>query len=152
MNTQKWATHLATLGPVGLLPFAPGTYGSLVAALAAPFCFMPLPMWARIVVLALVLVVGTWAASHAEKELGQKDPGSVIIDEVLGQWITFLPFAALNWWQILAGFVLFRAFDILKPAPVKQAETAFAGGLGVMIDDGVAGLYAMGGLWLVTLI
>ena len=152
MDTQKIAAYMATLGPAGLMPKAPGTWGSAVSALAAPFLFMPLSMGGRIAVLLLILAVGTWAASQAEDYFGRKDPGCVVIDELLGQWLTYLPFAALGWWQILAGFAAFRFFDILKPVPVKQAENAFKGGFGVMIDDAVAGVYAMGILWLVTLL
>ncbi len=137
------ATALATLGPVGHFPKAPGTWGSLAAAVAAPWLFLPLSLPARLAVLALVFVVGVWACSRAERIMGRKDPGCVIIDELFGQWLTLILFAAMPIWYLALGFVLFRVFDILKPWPVKWAETAFPGGLGVMIDDGVAGLYAL---------
>lgn len=137
------ACQMATLGPAGRMKYAPGTWGSAVAALTAPFLFMPLPMVGRLIVLALILAIGTWCASRTEKVLCCKDPGCVVIDELLGQWVALLPFAALNWIEIGLAFVFFRAFDILKPWPIKRAETAFPGGLGVMIDDVVAGLFAM---------
>ncbi|MCL1939994.1 MAG: phosphatidylglycerophosphatase A [Desulfovibrionaceae bacterium] len=140
-----WDTLLlnyARVWPAGLSPVAPGTCGSLVAIVLAPFIFMPLPLWGRVLVLLFVLVTGTIASSRAEKILGRKDPSEAVIDEVLGQWITILPFAALLWWEYAAAFVLFRLFDITKPWPIWRLED-IEGGLGVMIDDVAAGIYAL---------
>lgn len=145
---DKLATALATLGPIGHFPKAPGTWGSLASIVAAPWLFLPLPLAGRVLVLAAVLAVGVWACGRAEDVMGKKDPGCVIIDELFGQWLTILFFAAMPIWYLPIAFILFRVFDIFKPWPVKWAETAFPGGLGVMIDDGVAGLYAMGCLHL----
>lgn len=136
-------TALATLGPIGHFPKAPGTWGSLAAVVAAPWLFLPLPLWGRLAALAAVFAVGVWACGVAERTMGRKDPGCVIIDELFGQWLTLLFFSAMPIWYLGLAFVLFRVFDILKPWPVKWAETAFPGGLGVMADDGVAGLYAL---------
>lgn len=141
-------TKVATLGPVGFLPKAPGTWGSAAAVITAPFLFLPLPIPVRIIVLGLLFYFGALACSAAEKDLGQKDPGCVVIDEVLGQWVTFLPFAGLVSWQVLAGFILFRIFDIYKPWPVRASENWLKSGYGVMIDDLFAGVYAMLALWL----
>ena len=146
---DRIAVQTATLGPIGHLPKAPGTWGSLAASVAAPWLFLPLPLTGRLITLAVILAVGTWASSRAEKVLAAKDPGCVIIDELLGQWFTFLPFFAFPIWVLPLGFVLFRVFDILKPWPVKLAEDSFPGGFGVMIDDLVAGGYA---IILITLI
>lgn len=148
---DKFAVALATLGPVGNFPKAPGTWGSLASIVAAPWLFLSFPLWGRIIILIGVLIIGTWACSRAENVLGTKDPGCVIIDELFGQWLTLLFFSSMPIWYLLLAFALFRFFDILKPWPIKQAETAFPGGLGVMIDDGVAGLFAMGALHLVHL-
>lgn len=126
----------------GRSPYAPGTCGSLVAILLAPFLFMPLPLWGRILVLLFVLISGTIAAGRAETLLGKKDPSEVVIDEVLGQWITILPFASLGFIEYALAFALFRLFDITKPWPVKRLE-AIGGGLGIMIDDAAAGIYAL---------
>lgn len=145
---DTFATALATLGPIGHFPKAPGTWGSLASVVAAPWLFLALPIWGRIVALAAILVVGIWACSRAEAIMGKKDPGCVIIDELFGQWLALLFFGAMPIWYLVAGFALFRFFDILKPWPVKWAENTFPGGLGVMLDDGVAGLYAMGCLHL----
>jgi phosphatidylglycerophosphatase A len=144
-------TALATLGPIGHFPKAPGTWGSLAAIVAAPWLFLPLPLWGRLAVLAAVFAVGIWACAVAERTMGRKDPGCVIIDELFGQWLTLLFFVSLPIWFLALGFALFRFFDILKPWPVKWAETAFPGGLGVMADDGVAGLYALACLHLIAL-
>ncbi len=136
-------TFLATLGPVGLSPWAPGTMGSLVAVVFAPFVYLPFSFPVRTLILAGIFLLGSLCASQAEKELGQKDPGCVVIDELLGQWIVFLPWAELHWYELLAGFVLFRLFDILKPRPVSDAENWLPAGWGVMLDDVIAGLYGL---------
>lgn len=153
MNTtgpiDKFATALATLGPIGHFPKAPGTWGSLASVVAAPWLFLPFALWARVGILIGVLIIGTWACSRAENVIGEKDPGCVIIDELFGQWLTLLFFTAMPIWYLAIAFVLFRLFDIFKPWPVKWAEDTFPGGLGVMLDDGVAGLYALGILHLI---
>ena len=148
---DRAALAIATLGPVGRLPVAPGTWGSAVALLLAPWVFIPLPLPWRLGVLALILVVGAWAAARAEVILGEEDPGCVVVDELLGQWTAFAPFHVFTgfsgWtastpWELLALFALFRLFDILKPWPIRAVEKSVPGGLGVMLDDLVAGLLA----------
>ena len=140
--SDKILLAYARVGFAGRSPKAPGTCGSLVAIVLAPFIFMPLPFWGRVLILLFVLITGTIASSRAETLLQKKDPSEVVIDEVLGQWITCLPFVALAFWEYLAAFALFRLFDITKPWPVKQLEE-IGGGLGIMIDDVAAGIYAM---------
>lgn len=156
------ALAIATCG-VGYLPVAPGTFGSAVGvglyllfnALGARFvtayglqhAWSPAMLESLrtssllLIVIALTLV-GIWAASRAERLMGRKDPGAVVIDEVAGQLITFLfmPFNA-GLWAIVAGFLAFRAFDIWKPYPIRRLE-ALESGLGVMADDLLAGAYA----------
>ena len=149
---DTFASALATLGPIGHFPKAPGTWGSLAAAIAAPWLFLSMPLWWRILVLIAILAAGTWACGRAEKVYEKKDPGCIVVDELFGQWLTLLFFPGLSVWYLGLGFVLFRLFDIFKPWPVKWTETAFPGGLGVMIDDGVAGLYALGCLHLIAAI
>ena len=141
--TDVSALHFCRVGPAGLSPVAPGTAGSAVAAVAAPWVFQPLPMWGRVAALIVIFAAGGLAASRVERLTGKKDPGQVVIDEVLGQWITYLPFAVLSWWMLAAGFFLFRFFDIVKPWPVRASEKWLPGGFGVMIDDALAGVYAM---------
>lgn len=140
---DRFALAFSRVEPAGLSPRAPGTCGSAVAIVLAPFIFMPLPFVWRGVVLVALFVVGGLAASRAEVLLGEKDPGSVVIDEVLGQWLTCLPFAALSWWEFVLAFALFRLFDISKPWPVKASEDWMPGGFGIMLDDVFAGLYAL---------
>ena len=126
----------------GLSPVMPGTCGSAVAAALAPFIFMPLGFVARSALLVLIFILGSLAATKAEKLLGQTDPGQVVIDELLGQWLAYLPFSVLAPWEYVAGFILFRIFDIFKPWPVKTFEK-LPTGWGIMADDAVAGVYAM---------
>jgi phosphatidylglycerophosphatase A len=148
---DRAALAIATLGPVGRLPLAPGTWGSAVALLLAPWIFIPLPLPWRLGVLALILVGGAWAAARAEVILGEEDPGCVVVDELLGQWTAFAPFhifsgfsgwTAATPWELLTLFGLFRLFDILKPWPIRAVEKSVPGGLGVMLDDLLAGLFA----------
>ncbi len=145
-TTDRIATACATLGPVGNLPKGPGTWGSAAAVIAAPFLFLPYSPVARCAILAVLFVFGAWASGRAERVLGRKDPGCVVIDEVLGQWITYLPFSIMTSWQILAGFAFFRLFDIAKPFPIRRAERWLPGGWGVMLDDALAGVYAAAAL------
>jgi len=141
-KSDRLALLVSGLGPIGRMPGARGTWGSAAAVLIAPLCFLPLPFFARLAVLAIVFYVGAKAADRTEIILGVKDPGHVVIDELVGQWLTFLPLAAPTTFELVAGFFLFRAFDILKPPPVRASENWLPGGMGVMIDDVLAGIYA----------
>ncbi|GAB6058246.1 phosphatidylglycerophosphatase A family protein [Desulfonatronum parangueonense] len=149
---DRTASIIATLGPFGLLPRMPGTWGSLAAILAAPWLFMPLSFSMRVLVLLFILLVGTWAASRSERIFGRKDPGCVVVDELLGQWLTLLPFAVLSPLQLAAGFVFFRIFDIIKPWPIRYVDRHVPGGFGVMLDDGIAAIPAAAALWLLILL
>ncbi|QLA17005.1 phosphatidylglycerophosphatase A family protein [Desulfolutivibrio sulfoxidireducens] len=136
---DRIALFLATLGPVGRFPRAPGTAGSAVALLAAPFLFLPLGPWGRLAILAALFAAGFWAATRAERILGRPDPGCVVIDEVLGQWMALLPLSSPDPWAILAGFALFRILDMTKPPPIRQSESWLPRGGGIMLDDALAG-------------
>jgi phosphatidylglycerophosphatase A len=104
--------------------------------------------WTALPVSVVLALVGVWAASRASEFSAKKDPQFVVIDEVSGQHLTlFLSLALLNWKYLLLGFILFRVFDIWKPFPARQAES-LPGGLGIMADDWVAGIYAALGLWI----
>jgi phosphatidylglycerophosphatase A len=154
-RSDKAVLAFCRLGAAGLAPRAPGTWGSAVACLLAPFLFLPLsPGW-RVPVLALIFVAGSLAATRAERLLGRKDPPEVVIDELLGVWITLLPFEKPGVGLIAAAFVLFRLFDIFKPWPVRASENWLPDGFGIMLDDALAALWALlclGGLRLVNVV
>jgi len=129
--------------PAGLSPWAPGTMGSIVAIILAPFIFLPLSLPWKILCLGLLFVLGSLACSRAEKLLTKKDPGELVLDEVLGQWLTILPYSDLRWWELGLALIFFRFFDILKPWPIRASEDWLPGGFGIMLDDVLAGLCAM---------
>lgn len=131
------------LGFAGLAPKAPGTWGTALACLLAPFLFIPFDLPARILILIILFFAGGFAATRAEKILGEKDPGQVVIDELVGVWLVLAPFPKPGFWMILAAFMLFRIFDIAKPWPVKASENWLPDGFGVMIDDVLAGFWAL---------
>ena len=141
-NTKIWV-NLATLGPIGHLPKAPGTWGSLVATILAPFLFIPLTMPAKIFVLLTIFFAGAYASGQAEKFYHNTDPGCVVVDELLGQWVTFLFLTKSTWLMLMIGFFLFRGFDIFKPFPIRASERWLKNGFGIMIDDTLAGGYAL---------
>ncbi len=134
---KTFLRHIATLGPVGHIPGAPGTYGTLVALFIFAF-WTPSGIGAAIIFLAS-LVAGTAAAGEAERSFNEKDSGRIVIDEFAGYAasVVFLP-PALPYY--IAAFFLFRFFDILKPPPIRNIERLFSGGKGVMADDVAAGV------------
>ena len=157
-----FALAVSTCG-VGYLPLAPGTWGSLVGV-ALYLLFWSLservlfanatrptlleigtPQMAfMLTAIFLLSMAGIWAASRVERLSQRKDPSIVVIDEVAGQMIALLPgpFFVHTWWSIISAFVLFRAFDIWKPYPIRRLE-ALESGLGIMADDILAGVYAL---------
>jgi len=132
---------IATGAYSGYLPKAPGTWGSMVGV-ALWFWLRSLPLAPYLCVVAGILIIGTIAAGAAEKIVDHGDPGLVVIDEIVGQLIALAAVPAEPLWVIL-GFVFFRIFDILKPFPVGWLDGHIHGGLGIMLDDVVAGLYAL---------
>lgn len=134
------ALFIASFAYVGFFPIAPGTAGSLAAlALFAFVRWIGLPAFELAMILA-VLIVGIWAANGAERALGRKDPGPVVIDEVLGMLIT-LALLPVSLGGVLLGFLLFRLFDVVKPYPAGRLEH-LPGGYGIMLDDAMAGVYS----------
>jgi len=134
------AKGLATVFGAGFFPVAPGTFASLLAALGFRFAFSGLAPIAYASLVCGIILLGTWASSRTARLVGQKDPRRVVIDEVAGQLVA-LAAAPAEWPWVVAGFVLFRFFDILKPFPIRRLE-ALPGGWGIMADDVLAGLYA----------
>ena len=130
---------VASAGGIGFVPFAPGTFGSIPGVVLALAMRATGPWWAEGVLVVLLFAAGVWAATAAETHFGRIDPGPVVIDEVVGMLITTL-FLPLSWTGWLAGFLVFRACDIVKPFPAGRAER-LPGGFGVMCDDVLAGVW-----------
>ena len=156
MSVQGPSSLLATWFGVGLSPVAPGTIGSVVG-----LCFITpilqitiLYQWALWIGLTIIAI---WSADRMGSQCGVPDHPAIVIDEVVGQWLvvliplTVLPFEPRILVLILGGLVLFRIYDIVKPWPVDWVEGQFAGSLGVVMDDLVAGLMAGGCLTLALL-
>ena len=133
------ALVVATACGAGYSPWAPGTVGSALALLIV--WVVPFSRAGLLVFFVAVTLAGTWAAHRAERRLGVKDPGVIVIDEVAGMTLSILPFP-LTPPVLIVGFVLFRLFDIMKPFPAGASQRA-TGGIGVMVDDLIAGLYAL---------
>lgn len=140
-----WASLTATVFGLGNLRPGPGTWGSLAATLTWFVLSHGIAHKLQPAVLGcfilLVVMAGIPAATVLARSSGLKDPQQVVIDEVAGQWITLL-LAPVSWKTLLAGFILFRGFDILKPPPVRQLER-LPGGTGIVLDDVAAGIYAL---------
>jgi len=149
MNTNRVAVLVATWFGCGYSPVAPGTAGSL-AALAIGIVLHEWCGWVGwqfAVLAAVVSPAAVWAAGETARIKQLKDPQIVVIDEVLGQWITMAGAGALHWKSYLAALALFRLFDVWKPPPVRQLE-ALPGGVGINADDVMAGVYGAAVLWM----
>ena len=136
------AGWIATALGAGLAPKAPGTAGSAVALLPWWFLLRGLPPRWYVIVLVAGFLLGVWACGVSDRRLRLHDQGALVWDEVIGMWIT-LAAAPAQWWWVPVGFALFRLFDIWKPWPVSWADRRVHGGLGVMLDDVLAGIYAL---------
>lgn len=130
----------ATFFGSGYSPVAPGTAGSAAGLiLIVPLRRLGLP-WLDLAAVAAIFAIGVWSATIVERESGKEDPGIVVLDEVLGMLISLL-WLPLTWQVVLAAFLAFRIFDIIKPWPAGRLEY-LGGGLGIMADDAMAGVYA----------
>ena len=125
----------------GYLPKAPGTWGSLVGLLLF-FLLHTLSLEIYLAIVAGIFIIGTFAAGEAEKIMDRKDPGLVVVDEIVGMLITMIAIPATPLTMAL-GFVFFRIFDIWKPFPIGLVDQRFHGGLGIMLDDVIAGIYSL---------
>jgi phosphatidylglycerophosphatase A len=139
-GAAKLAQVVASAGGAGYSPVAPGTAGSLVAVVI--LWLVPFSQTGLVIFFVAVTLLGTWAADVVERASGKKDPGTIVVDEVAGMALGVLVLP-LTVPVLLAGFVLFRVFDVLKPFPANRLQ-ALPGGIGVMTDDLVAGLYTLG--------
>ncbi len=139
---NRLALLIATWFGCGYFPWGPGTIGSLAAILIALLLHTYLGS-GRLTFLLLTLALlwpAIWAATRTERLVQKEDPGLVVVDEVLGQWVTLLGVAVLDWKSWIAAFILFRLFDIWKPWPVRRFEQ-LPGGVGIVMDDVAAGIY-----------
>lgn len=143
------ALWLATWFGAGLLPKMPGTWGALAAL---PFAWVLASIggpWLVIAAAGAVFLLGLWVSERYMRIVQVHDPGAVVIDEVVAQWLT-LAFMPIDPVVYMLGFLLFRAADLLKPWPASWIDRRVSGAIGVMADDVVAALYAAIALWLIV--
>ncbi len=150
MTKRRLAVTLATWFYSGYSPLAPGTVGSVLAAAIAWLVSsrLAVPPWTFSVAAACMIPIAIPIIEQAEAEFGSTDPSSVVLDEVVGLWISIAPVSATSWPQWVAALVLFRVLDIAKPFGIRRLE-ALPGGRGVLADDVAAGACAMIGVVLV---
>lgn len=146
---EKAILCLATGFYTGKVPLAPGTFGTIPGLLLCYF-LSTIPLQVSVALIFVLIGLAIWVAGEAEKLLCQTDPGCIVIDEIAGMAVTLagLPFNLLT---AVAGFALFRAFDIAKPPPIGTVDQKLHGGVGIVLDDVIAGVCAnlvlRGGLW-----
>jgi len=134
--------HLLAFGfGLGLSPVAPGTVGTLLGVLFA-WLALNLGFYAQIGVAVGLVVAGIWICDNSSRRIGQHDPGGIVWDEIAAMYIVLL-FAPVTITAWILAFVLFRFFDIVKPWPIRDLDHSIRGGLGIMLDDLVAALYAV---------
>ncbi|TMP33390.1 phosphatidylglycerophosphatase A family protein [Pseudoalteromonas rubra] len=134
--------HFLALGfGLGLAPKAPGTFGTL-AALPFILLTMAQPLWMQITLAVLISLTGFWICGKTARDVGVHDHPAIVWDEVAGFYITMIG-AAISWQSLLVGFLLFRFFDIAKPGPIRILDRKLHGGLGIMADDLLAGIFSL---------
>ncbi len=136
---------IATFFYTGYLPIAPGTWASLFTTIILYFVFKTLTLPMYVFIIIFILVIGSVISDYLSKKYNVEDPRWIVIDEVLGILITFLPFyykVAFNYKTLFVGFLLFRIFDVIKPFPVGWADKRIKNGFGIMFDDFLAGVYS----------
>lgn len=134
----------------GLMPRAPGTFGTLVAVPIYVWLLQGLSLQWLLAVITVSFVIGIWLCDVTAKNLGVHDHPGIVWDEFVGFWISCIALPEGGWW-LLWAFVLFRFFDIVKPWPIRWLDKRVPGGLGIMVDDVLAGLYALALLQLTIL-
>jgi len=144
---SRGAFLIATWFGCGYAPKAPGTAGSLAGLLIAmALNYMGYGRGMLLALTAILMAPGIWSASVVARETNTTDPHIVVVDEVIGQWITLAGAATFNWKTWIAAFALFRVLDVWKPAPARQFES-LPGGWGIVADDVMAGLYGALGIF-----
>jgi phosphatidylglycerophosphatase A len=142
VGTLRDPIHFLAFGfGAGLVPKAPGTFGSAVG-LAAAWWLFELPLAWRAIVVAAVIGVGVWICGESARRLGRHDDQRIVLDEIAGVLLTSLAAAEKSIFSFALVFVFFRFFDIVKPWPIRDVDHSLKGGLGIMLDDLIAGLFA----------
>lgn len=141
---SRLAVLIATFFYIGYLPVAPGTFASLATVLLWVWpIYLGAPGWLFFFASALFFILGLWASERARHSFAKKDdPSSIVIDEVAGQTLA-MGLCSADFMSLAIAFALFRFFDILKPWPIRWFDRNVKGGLGIMIDDVVAGIFAL---------
>jgi phosphatidylglycerophosphatase A len=147
--SERIALVLATWFGCGLVPFASGTFGTL-AAVPLIHVLNSLGIRSSVFMLLIAVAIAVWSSDQTQALLKKKDPSEVVVDEVAGFLLTMalLPY---TWLSLCLGFFLFRFFDVLKPFPIKHLEK-LKGGFGIVMDDLLAGIYAVGGTWIILFV
>ena len=139
----------ATLGGIGMVPIAPGTFGSITAWIIFVYLSHFISMINMLILTITFFILSIWICSEASKDLENKDHKSIVIDELVGMWIALLPVLVIANSQYertvyaLAALILFRFFDILKPFPISYFDKNYKNGFGIVIDDVISGLIAI---------
>jgi phosphatidylglycerophosphatase A len=142
LGTLRDPVHFVAFGfGAGLAPKAPGTFGSVVG-LAAAWWLLELPLVARVAVVLAVIAVGVWICGESARRLGRHDDQRIVLDEIAGVLLTSLSLGEKTFLGFALVFVFFRFFDILKPWPIRDVDHSLHGGLGIMLDDLIAAVYA----------
>jgi phosphatidylglycerophosphatase A len=145
MNLRRLGVFIATCAYVGYAPLAPGTWGSAVGLAVYYAVRRQASIPIELAVIAVVFIIGLWAATEAEHHFGGIDPGPVVIDEVIGMLMT-LALHPVNVFGAILGFLIFRVLDVVKPWPARRLEL-LPGGFGVVLYDAMAGIYGNLLLW-----
>ncbi len=143
---QVWTNpiHFLAFGfGSGLAPKAPGTFGTVAAIPIYLLLVLADSLSVYLIATAIISTVGIWICDKTSKDLGVHDHSGIVWDEIAGYLITMI-MVPLTWYWIIAGFILFRIFDILKPWPISWLDKKVSGGFGIMVDDILAGLFALG--------
>jgi phosphatidylglycerophosphatase A len=136
--SKRIGLAVATVFGVGYAPVAPGTFGSAAGLLL--WWLLPSSTAVQAAAIVAIFAIGSWGGNVAERHFGRTDPGQVVVDEVMGMLITLF-LNPVGWMGAVAGFLLFRVFDVIKPYPANRFERLH-GGIGVMADDAMAAVYA----------
>lgn len=143
MPEMRDPVHLIAFGfGSGLLPKAPGSYGTLVGV-PIYLLIQPLSTVYYLIILLAAFVLGVWVCGRTSRDLGVHDHGGIVWDEIVGYLVT-MTFAPAGWLWLVIGFLLFRLFDIVKPWPIRWIDSKVGGGFGIMLDDLLAGILAAG--------